>query len=49
MYVYLIICAFRFRMVDGNATTDEINMLWEISKQIEGLNYYIYFFLIILY
>lgn len=27
-----------YRFVDGNARPDEIDMLWEISKQIEGKN-----------
>lgn len=25
-----------YRFVDGNARPEEIDMLWEISKQIEG-------------
>lgn len=25
-----------YRFVDGNAKPDEIDMLWEISKQVEG-------------
>lgn len=34
--VWLILKQFFFRFVDGNAKPEEIDMLWELSKQIEG-------------